>query len=81
MPSNGKLTQDIERRRARATKEFGMLRRRLWGKREISLKVKMRIFNAVVLSVLLYGTTAWALTRTQERRLDVFKMVMLRSSA
>ena len=77
--SDGKFVQDIERRRAGATRAFGMLRRRLWGRREISLKVKMKIFNAVVLPVLMYGATSWALTRTEERRLDAFEMGMLRS--
>ena len=55
--SDGKFTQDIERRRAGATRAFGTLRRRLWGRREISQKTKMKIFNAVVLPVLLYGST------------------------
>ena len=77
--SDGKYIQDIERRRAGATRAFGTLRKRVWGRREISLKIKMKIFNAVVIPVLLYGATAWALTRTEERRLDAFEMGMLRS--
>ena len=77
--SDGKFLQDIERRRAGATRAFGTLKRRLWGRRDVSLKVKMKIFNVVVLPVLLYGATAWALTRTEERRLDAFEMRMLRS--
>ena len=79
--SNGNFTQDIGRRRAGATRAFGMLRRWLWGRKEISQKVKMKIFNTVVLPVLPYGATAWALTRTEERRLDTFEMGMLRSIA
>ena len=47
----------------------------------MSVTVKMKIFNAFVLPVLLYGATALALTRTEERRLDSFKMGMLRSIA
>ena len=39
----------------------------------------MRIFNAAVLPVLLYGATAWAVTRTEESRLDALEMGMLRS--
>ena len=34
-----------------------------------------------MLPVLLYGATAWVLTRTEERRLDAFEMGMLRSIA
>ena len=77
--SDGKFAQDIERRRAGATRSFGTLKRRLWGRRDVSLEVKMKIFNAVVLPVLLYGATAWALTQTEERRLDAFEMRMLRN--
>ena len=81
MASNGKFTKDIERRRAAVTRAFVMLRCRLWGRREVSLDVKMNIFNAVVLPVLLYGTTAWALTMIEERRLDAFEIGILRSNA
>ena len=56
-----------------------MLRCRLWGRREVSLKFKMKVFNDVVLPVLLYGATAWALTRTEERRQDALEMGILRS--
>jgi len=73
------VSYEIERRRAAATRAFGMLRQRMWGRREISLKVKMRIFNAVVMPVLMYGATAWAPTTTEERRLDAFEMGTLRS--
>ena len=38
-----------------------------------------QIENTVVLPVLLYGATAWALTRTEMRRLDAFDMGMLRN--
>ena len=45
--SDGRYRQDIERRRAGATRSFGTLKRRLWGRRDVSRKVKMKIFNAV----------------------------------
>lgn len=39
----------------------------------------MNIFYAIVLPVLLYAATAWALTIAEERRLDAFNMGLLRS--
>ena len=81
LPSNGEFTQDIERRRAAATRAFGMLRRSLWDMREVSFKVKIKIFNVVVLPMLLLGATASALTRTEVGRLDAFQMGMLRTIA
>ena len=51
MACNGKSSEDIETRRAGATTAFDMFRRRLWGRREITLRVKMKILNADVLPV------------------------------
>ena len=41
--SNSKFTRDIEKIRAGVTRAFGTLRRKLWRRIEISLKVKMNI--------------------------------------
>ena len=38
----------------------------------ISLKTKLHIYNAVVISTLLYGSETWATTISEEKRLDVF---------
>ena len=48
-------------------------------RKENSLKIQMKIFNAIVIPVLLYGAIVRALTRTEERRLNAFEMSMLRS--
>ena len=56
--SDGKLMQNIKRRRAGATRAFRMVKRRFWGRREVSLKVKIKIFNVVVLSDLMYRATS-----------------------
>ena len=77
--SDGKFLRVIEKRRAAARKAFGMLRQREWGRKEISLKVKLEIFNAILSPVLLYVATAWVLTKTEERRLDSFEMGTLRN--
>ena len=50
----------------------------MWGKKEINLKIKMKIFNAIVLPALLYSAIALALTKTGERKLEAFEMDMLR---
>ena len=58
-----------------------MLRQKIWGRREISLKIKIKIFNAFVLPVLLYDATVWTLTVAEERRLDAFEMCIMKSIA
>ena len=65
--NNGKFTHDIEIIKAEATRKFGMLRRRLWGKRDLSLKVNLRILNAVVTTALMYDTTSRRLKKTYVR--------------
>ena len=51
----------------------------MWGRREISLKVEMKVFNAIVIPVLLYDATVWALKKTEERMFDASEMGRLRS--
>ena len=40
----------------------------MWGRREISLEIKIKVFNVIVLSVLLYGAAALALAITDRRK-------------
>ena len=49
----------------------------IW-KSKISLQTKMKIYNAVVISTLMYGAETWATTRKQEQRLDGFDSRCLR---
>ena len=60
------------------TRAFGTPRRRLWKRRDACLNVKMKVFDAIVLLVLLYSATAWATTPTESRSLNGFEMRMLR---
>ena len=40
----------------------------------MSLQTKIRLYNAVVISVLLYGSETWTLLKADERRLEAFHM-------
>ena len=51
MASSGKFTQVVDRRRAGATRAVGMFTCRLCGRKEISVKVKMKIFNVTCADV------------------------------
>ena len=70
--SDGKVIQNIERRRTGSMQAFGTLRRRLWGRWEVSLKLKLKVFHAIVLPVLLHSAATWTLTRVEERRQVTF---------
>jgi len=65
---------DINSRLAKAGDAFGKLQRRLWGEHCVALPTKIAVYQAVVLSTLLYGCESWVLYRRSVRRLDEFHM-------
>jgi len=77
--SNGNLKPEIERRRALSSNVMQSLRKPFWRQQSISRTTKMRIYNAAVLSVLLYGAETWPLTGSLSSRLDGFDSRALRS--
>ena len=44
--------------------------RKIWKNKCISLKVKMRLYEAIVLSTLLYSAEVWPLTATLTDKLN-----------
>jgi hypothetical protein len=46
--------------------------------RLLSRNVKVKIYNTIVLSVVLYGCETWSLTLREEHRLRVFENRVLR---
>jgi len=52
---------DITSRLAKASSAFGQLRRRLWNVHDVSRETKIAVYQAVVLTTLLYGceTGSW----------------------
>ena len=49
--SNGCIDDEIQRRMAKASASFGRLRQRLWNNHHVSMRVKGKIYRAIVLSV------------------------------
>ena len=74
----GDLKPEINRRRALATSVMQSLSRRLWRHRHFKQTTKLRIYNACVLLVLLYGAETWALNATLNARIDGFDSKALR---
>ena len=50
----------------------------LWKRREISILTKMKLFNALILSRLLYGSENWTITARDLQRLEAFQTQCLR---
>ncbi len=55
-----------------ARSAFSRLRSRLWSRREISLRTKGRVYQAVVRSISLYGCEKWPVRVAEERMVKVF---------
>jgi len=64
---------DITSRLAKACSAFGKLQRRLRVVHDVSLKTKIAVYRAVVLTTVLYGSEIW-LYRRSNRRLDHFDL-------
>ena len=75
--SDGKSLSDIKSRIALATAALSNLAV-LWSNRRISFRVKFKLYNSLVLSVLLYGSESWTLVAETERRLQAFEMKCFR---
>ena len=74
--SNGRLDSEVNIRIGRASAAFGQLSK-VWSCKT-NLKTKLRIYNASVISTLLYGAETWSTTLTEEKRLDSFDLRCLR---
>jgi len=66
---NGSCKNDIRVRIGKVAAVFGKMRG-VWKSSQISLMVKMRLYEFVILSTLLYSAEPWPLTATSLKRLD-----------
>ncbi|GAA6085621.1 SLAIN motif-containing protein 1-like, partial [Tachysurus ichikawai] len=76
---NGDIKPEITRRKALAASALQSLWKPLWRHQTISRKMKLRIYDSAVLSILLYGLETWPLNKTLAARLDGFDSRALRT--
>ncbi|MDY6929965.1 MAG: reverse transcriptase family protein [Pseudomonadota bacterium] len=76
--STGQAGLDIDARINSARTAFAKLQKTLWCRKEIRLQTKVRIYQAMVRTVLLYGCECWQLRVDDIRRLEVFDHWCLR---
>ena len=77
--NDGCIDDEIQRRMAKASASFGRLRQTLWNNHHVSMRVKGKIYRAIVLSTFLCGAEAWTVYIRQVNKLHAFMMRHLRS--
>ena len=76
--SDGGLDAQLSYRCRLAGDAFRRLNKPAFRHSQVSLPTKMRIYRAMVASVLLYGAHAWALSTKQLERLELVQRKQLR---
>ena len=72
------IDEEINSRIAKASSAFGRLRNNVWERRGISLSTKLKVYRAVILTTLLYGSESWTVYSRHARQLNRFHMTCLR---
>ena len=72
------LGAKLNTRVGKASTFMARLAERVWYNAMLTLNTKMKVYQACVLSTLLYGSEAWTLYSRQEQRLIAFHMHCLR---
>ena len=75
---NGQAKDEIRNRIDCARNAFLQLKNALWNRMEVSLRRKIRVYQAAVRPVLLYGCECWPIRVEDVRRLEVFDHWCLR---
>ena len=75
---NLSLDPKINKRIGKAATTLACLTSRVWTNPKLTVKMKMAVYNACILSTLLYGSETWTTYTHQEKRLNTFHLRSLR---
>ena len=78
--SGGRSTQDITARIAHASRACDALQGTIFSNSDVDLDIKRCVFNACMLSLLLFGSECWTPLQHNHQRLSVFHMWRIRST-
>lgn len=72
------LDYEINCRLGKAGSAFGRLTKRVFINKRLTIKTKIRVYQACILSILLYESKSWVTYRKQEQKLNSFYLRCLR---
>jgi len=76
--SNLSLDAEINVRIGKAATVMSKLTKRVWENRNLTLNTKLKVYQACILSTLLYGSETWTTYTRQETKLNAYHMRCLR---
>ncbi|KAK7865974.1 hypothetical protein R5R35_009402 [Gryllus longicercus] len=77
--TGGDLDAEISHRIRNASYAFYKLRDRVFNCNDLTIRTKIMVFKAVVLSILLYGSECWTIYKKHVKTLEKFQMRQLRN--
>lgn len=72
------MDSEIDKRIGKAVTTLARLTSQVWTNSKLAVKTKMAVYNACVISTLLYGSETWTTYARQERRLNSIHMRNIR---
>jgi len=70
---DGTSVREVKTRLAIATQHLSKLKK-IWSRKNISMKTKMHLLRSVIISTALYGCESWTLTPNLQKRIAAFEM-------
>ena len=71
------IDEEVTCRIAKASSVFGRLQSNVWDRRGISLTTKVKVYQAIVITTLLYAGESWTIYKRHARQLNKFHMSSL----
>ena len=78
LSADGTCEEEIEHRVGAAARVIGAMRKEVLERRELKKATKMRVYNAMVIPTMLYGSETWTVMKRHESRLGATEMAYLR---
>ena len=75
---DGRMEEEIRSRIGKAARVIGVLNKPMWKRKELSRRTKLRVYNAIVVPTLMYGSEMWVLNKQQESAVQATEMHVLR---
>ena len=75
---NLSLDAELDKRIGKAASTLAHLTARVWTNPKLTTATKMAVYNACIISTLLYGSESWTTYARQEKRLNTFHLRCLR---